>query len=69
MQKATASFDIRNLAIIFFSQSLHGCCHGYTTTIPFIFGKDLSSLREIAIQEVHPCLAGLLLNEARIAAP
>ncbi|MGA3112007.1 MAG: hypothetical protein ABSE15_08240, partial [Candidatus Bathyarchaeia archaeon] len=39
-------------------RSGHACCCNYTTTIPFIPHKGLIILREIAIQEVHPCLAG-----------
>ena len=67
--KRIASFDIRNLEIIILSLKLARLLLRLHNHNSIYTSQGLVILREIAIQEVHPCLAGQQLNEARIAAP
>jgi len=50
------SFEELNSLLYVWARTL--CCCRCTITIPFILRRNSVILREIAIQEVHPCLAG-----------
>jgi hypothetical protein len=69
MQKATASFNHSQLYNLYFLAKLARLLlqlHNHNSIYTW---RSLVILREIVIQEVHPCLAGQLLNEARVAVP